>query len=210
MAEQDLPDLAARLRAERQRRGLSLRGLAGRVGVSASMISQVEMGRVRPSVSTLYALTTALAIPLESVFTAEVDDDSDAAAGAGGDEIPGRHVVGDAAGHRLGPLVRPTDRPCLTLETGVTWERLGRIPGQDVDFLLITYPAGGASSSNGGSMRHSGNEYGYLISGELVVTLGFEEVRMAAGDSISFPSDTPHRYRNVGAEPAVGVWYVSA
>lgn len=209
MAEQGLPDLAARLRAERHRQGLSLRGLAERVGVSASMISQVENGRVRPSVSTLYALTTALGISLESVFTAESVDVAGAVTADAGVGLAAAYDVPAADEHRLGPLVRPADRPCLTLQTGVTWERLGRIPGQEVDFLLITYPPGAASSESGRLMRHSGNEYGNLISGELAVTLGFEELTMAAGDSISFLSSTPHRYRNDGAVPAVGVWYVA-
>jgi quercetin dioxygenase-like cupin family protein len=58
-------------------------------------------------------------------------------------------------------------------------------------------------------MRHAGAEYGFLIGGELVLTLGFEEIRLSPGDAISFESTTPHRYRNDGAEPAVGIWFVT-
>jgi len=57
-------------------------------------------------------------------------------------------------------------------------------------------------------MRHAGAEYGYLLRGELVLTLGFDEVRLRGGDAISFESTIPHGYRNDGAEPAVGVWFV--
>jgi quercetin dioxygenase-like cupin family protein len=57
-------------------------------------------------------------------------------------------------------------------------------------------------------MRHSGSEFGVLLTGELTLTLGFEEHRLLAGDAISFGSDTPHAYRNDGTEPAVGVWFV--
>lgn len=109
---------------------------------------------------------------------------------------------------RLGPVVQPADRQKLTLDTGVTWERLGELAGQAVDFLLVTYPPGGSSSSTGGLMRHSGAEYGFLIRGELLLTLGFEEVRLHAGDAVSFESTTPHSYRNEGTEPAVGIWLV--
>lgn len=204
MAE-DVGQLAARLRVERQRHGLTLRRLAEQVGVSASMIWQIETGKSRPSVSTLYALTTALGISLEEVFGS--------AAEVSGDAVAGRAAtapsVRDAA-PRLGPVVHPDERPCLTLDTGVTWQRLGHLPHRSTDFLLITYPPAATSSSSGGLMRHSGYEYGYVTSGELVLTLGFDDHRLTAGDAVSFESATPHRYRNEGPEPAVGVWFVSA
>ena len=96
----------------------------------------------------------------------------------------------------------------LTLDSGVTWERLGQVPGQHVEFLKITYRPGATSSSGGELMRHSGTEYGYLISGTLVLSLGFDEYPMTAGDSVCFDSTTPHGYRNVGSQPAVGIWFV--
>ena len=96
----------------------------------------------------------------------------------------------------------------LTLDSGVTWELLGRIPHKHVDFLLITYQPGGTSSSSGLLMRHSGAEFGYVVSGELTLTLGFDTHRLRAGDAVSFDSSTPHAYRNETSEPAVGVWFV--
>jgi transcriptional regulator with XRE-family HTH domain/quercetin dioxygenase-like cupin family protein len=205
----DSATLGERLRAERLRRGLSLRALARQVGVSASMISQIEMGRSRPSVSTLYAMTTALGLSLEDVFTQAAAPAPaaklDAAAGAEGTPVA---TVGTSLGRRLGPHVRPPERQCLTLDTGVTWQRLGQLPHHNTDFLLITYPPGATSSSSGGLMRHSGSEYGYVIAGELTLTLGFDDIQVQAGDAVCFESTTPHRYRNDRAEPAIGVWFV--
>jgi quercetin dioxygenase-like cupin family protein len=57
-------------------------------------------------------------------------------------------------------------------------------------------------------MRHTGTEFGYLVSGELILTLGFDEHHLRSGDAISFDSTTPHGYRNDSTEPAVGVWFV--
>ena len=56
------------LREVRLGRGLSLRALAGRVGVSPSLISQVETGRARPSVRTLYAIVSELGISLDELL----------------------------------------------------------------------------------------------------------------------------------------------
>ncbi|MET9833338.1 XRE family transcriptional regulator [Streptomyces sp. NPDC006385] len=205
-----VPPVGARIRRARLERGTSLRALAREIGVSASLISQIENGKSQPSVSTLYAITTALGISVESIFDA----------GGGDTELPGPHATPGAASHalaavaadphrRIGPLVTPDEREVLELDSGVVWERLGHVPGTDVDFLQVTYRPGGASSSSGGLMRHSGTEYGYLTSGELVLTLGFDEYTLRPGDAVCFESTTPHRYRNDGAVPAIGIWFVS-
>ena len=212
MAVSELPSLGERIREERVSRGVSLRALAGQVGVSASMISQIENGKSQPSVSTLYAITSALGVSIQEVFDAAVHDarapgvEQPAAVG----EVPSTllEALGSSRGRRIGPVVRPADRAGLTLDTGVVWERLGELPPHSVDFLLVTYPPGGTSSSTGGQMRHSGAEFGYVLSGSLVLTLGFEEIKLGPGDSFSFESATPHSYRNDGPEPAVGVWFV--
>ena len=88
----------------------------------------------------------------------------------------------------VGPHVSPNDREMLTLESGVTWERLGQVPHHHVDFLLVTYQPGSTSSSEGRLMRHSGTEYAYLISGELELSLGFDKYVMGkATDAYDVP-----------------------
>lgn len=205
-----VPYVGARLREERLRQGVTLRALARELGVSASLISQIETGRSQPSVSTLYAITSALGISVEDVFgppraagPAATSGDGDGAAETLLD------VLGSRPATRVGPVVRADERQVLRLDSGVTWQRLGQVTGKHVDFLLITYEPGGSSSSTGLPMRHGGTEYGYVLEGELVLTLGFDEHRLRAGDAVSFESSTPHRYRNEGTEPAVGVWFVA-
>jgi transcriptional regulator with XRE-family HTH domain len=210
MAPSELPSLGERIREERVRRGVSLRALAGQVGVSASMISQIETGKSQPSVSTLYAITTALGVSIQEVFDAAIRDDAEDAVRPAATGAPTTVIeaLGTKLGQRVGPIVRPADRQVLTLDTGVIWERLGELPSESVDFLLVTYPPGGTSASAGGLMRHPGAEFGFLITGELILTLGFEEHLISPGDAISFDSTTPHSYRNDGPAPAVGVWFV--
>ena len=206
-----------RIRDERLKRGMSLRALARAVGVSPSLISQIETAKSQPSVSTLYAITTALGMSVQDAFT-EPTAAAEVAPEVTRREVPlaGNHAVitmlealrSPRGGDRLGPLVRPAERPVLTLDSGVTWERLGVLPGHDTEFLLVTYAPGGSSSSTGELMRHPGSEFGLMLRGELVLTLGFEELVLRPGDSVSFDSTTPHRYRNDGVDPAVGVWFV--
>ena len=213
MPASGVPQVGQRIREERLKRGLSLRGLARAVGVSASLVSQIETGKSQPSVSTLYAITSALGISVQDVFEAATVADLDAtlehAVGETGPPTTVLQALSALPAGRLGPVVHEDERQVLRLDSGVTWERLGRLPPHNVDFLLVTYAPGGSSSSTGTLMRHAGSEYGVLLLGELVLTLAFEEITLRAGDSISFESSTPHRYRNDGSQEAVGVWFVS-
>jgi transcriptional regulator with XRE-family HTH domain len=197
MEPQTVPRLGERIRSVRTRRGLTVRGLAREVGVSASLISQIETGKAQPSVGTLYALTNALGITVEDLLSVVGDGHPQ-----GGSDRLAPGSVG-----RVGPWVRPEERETITLDSGVSWQLLGQVPGVHTEFLRVTYPPG-SSSAAGRLMRHPGTEYGYLESGELVLGLGFEEQVLRPGDSFCFESTTPHAYRNDGAEPAVGIWFV--
>lgn len=190
--------IGGRIRAERARRGISLRSLARSVGLSPSLISQIETGKCQPSVSTLYAITTVLGVSVQDVF----GESGPASEPASGPAAPGQ------ARSAVPGLAEPGQREILELDSGVTWERLGHAPGSPVDFLLVSYAPGGCSSPAGHLMQHPGTEYGYLLEGELVVTLGSRSRRLTPGDSVTFTSATPHSYRNEGTVPAAGVWFV--
>jgi transcriptional regulator with XRE-family HTH domain len=189
--------VGARLRAERERAGLGLRELARRIGVSASLVSQIEKDKVTPSVGTLYAMVTVLGISMDALFGG-----SPGASGAvvtrGSRELPGW----------AGPLQRASERKVIDLGGGVRWERLTAHPDRTVEFLYVVYEVGGASAAPDALMRHGGHEYGYVLSGLLGVTIAFETYELEPGDSISFASNTPHRLFQMGNEPATAIWVV--
>ena len=179
-------DVPRRLRAERERRGISLRELARRLDISPSAISQIETGRARPSVATLWAIVTELGMSLDDLFAPEID-------------APRPSTL---------PVVTAEAREALQLATGVRWERMTADADPDVDFIWVVYEVGGSSSPDDGFIRHAGREYGLVLSGQLEVTVGFERSVLGPGDSISFDSTTPHRLRNAGDDPVTGVWVV--
>lgn len=197
-----LEDIGARLREERERHGISQRELARRLGVSASLISQVESGQSRPSVSTLYAIVTELGASLDHVFRGHSHDGQ---AGTGQSWSAESEPPEGAA--RTTPLVHPEERHVLELASGVRWERL-TADEENVDFLHVVYDVGGSSSANSTLMRHAGREYGYVVSGRLGVQLGFEQYELGPGDTIAFDSTLPHRLWNLGHEPVHGIWFV--
>jgi transcriptional regulator with XRE-family HTH domain len=195
-------DVAERLRTERQRRGISQRELARRVGLSASLISQIETGRSKPSVSTLYAMVTQLGISLDRLFQADRREDV-AAAPVAERGAPSTTTITAAS-----PVVRQHGRHGIELESGVRWERLTSGPEENVDFLHVVYDVGGASSTDSALMRHPGREYGFVISGRLGVQIGFQDHELGPGDSIAFDSTQPHRLRNLGDQPVQAIWCV--
>ena len=93
MGEPKVPQIGPRIRAERTRQELTIRALADNIGVSSSLISQIETGKSQPSVSTLYAITSALGLPIEELFdeTSEVGPRRDRRTGDGaGLALPSR------------------------------------------------------------------------------------------------------------------------
>ena len=195
------------LRAARRRRHLSLRELAGRLGLSPSLISQVETGRAKPSVSTLYAIANELDVSLDELLfndAGRAGRSGDAALRVVPTETAPAHPVSAAAE----PVQRAKDRKVIRLASGVVWERLttDSVPG--IDFLYVTYEVGGASSPEHEFQRHGGHEWGYVVSGKLGVTIGFEEHELGPGDSISIDSTVPHRLYNRGTVPVHAIWFV--
>ena len=186
-----------RLRSERERHGVSLRELARRLEISPSALSQIETGRSRPSVGTLYAIVSELDMSLDELF------------GSQRTVARGAEAAGSAEETGATLVQRRDTRKGIELESGVRWERLTPTADQDVEFLYVVYEVGGASSRRGTHMRHMGREYGLVLSGRLRVIIGFdEEHELGPGDSIAFESSRPHRLENAGSEPVEAIWFV--
>ncbi|HET6379820.1 MAG TPA: XRE family transcriptional regulator [candidate division Zixibacteria bacterium] len=204
----DYPQMGERLRARRQELGLSLRDLAQRLGVSPSLISQIERGRANPSVSTLYAIVAELDISLDELL---FDRPRMAPAGGDGDR-PGAAGPGAAEASipevPSGPVLAAHQRKRIRLASGVIWERLTTRSEPGTEFLYVIYEVGGASSPEDAYQRHAGHEWGYVLSGSLQVTIGFNDYVLQPGDAVSLDSTTPHRLVNVGDTPVHAIWFV--
>ena len=195
---EDLEGIGDRLRDERTKAGISQRELARRLGLSASLISQLESGLSKPSVGTLYAIVTELDLSLDKLLR--------------GDEHPRRDESNNDPPEdngRRSPLVHPEQRKSIDLASGVRWEQLTSDTEEGVDFLHAIYEVGGASTPDESLMRHHGREYGYVISGRMGIQLGFDLFELDPGDSIAFDSTEPHRLFNIGDEPVNAIWFVA-
>jgi transcriptional regulator with XRE-family HTH domain len=198
----DYPEMGERLREARRARSLSLRTLAERLGVSPSLISQIETGRANPSVSTLYAIAAELDVSLDELLFNDRRPAEPAA--------PARTEMSSTSGTMAPapPVQRAADRHSIRLASGVNWERLTTLSEPGVEFLHVTYEVGGASSPPDAFQRHPGHEWGYVLSGRLQVRIGFDEYVLQPGDAISINSSIPHRLATLGEEPVHAIWFV--
>jgi transcriptional regulator with XRE-family HTH domain len=160
------------VKRRREAAGLSLRELAGRSGVSASMISDIERGAKSPTVATLVRLAGALGVGAAVLL-------EDAAAA-----VRRIHVIRAGDGER---------------GSGASaWERLGPAgPGSRIEFVRHVIPAGAVL---GPSPAHAAGtvEHMHVVRGRVRVTVGDEMAEMAAGDSCSCLTDVPHGVANPG------------
>jgi transcriptional regulator with XRE-family HTH domain len=186
-----LPAIGARLRAARERAGLGVRELARAVGLSGSLISQIENGKAQPSVATLYAIVTELGLPLHALLRDGEEEKRPAA---------------KSDGYAL--VQRAQGREKIRLAAGVTWEKLAAMPGTGMEFLHVVYEPGAESCERNSMIQHGGMEYAILVSGRLGMKVGFDEYELRAGDSISFDAQLPHRQWTIGNKPAVAIWAV--
>lgn len=206
-----MEDLGRRLKEVRVRAGLTLRELARQAEVSPSLISQIENGKSQPSVATLYTFSRLLHVSVDELF-----DDRTASAVNGSVAPPGevtRHPSDPTNAWQPSEyanrvsVVHPSHRPQLNMAEGVVWERLAATPEHGVNFMKISYGPG-AASADGDLITHEGYEYGYVLSGEVAVTVGDEIFRLHPGESLGFDSTIPHVLRNAGDEPFEAIWFV--
>lgn len=197
--------LGYRLRVRREEVGLSLRELARRVDLSASLISQIETGKVQPSVSTLYALVTELGGSFDEVLFGEppVPGTRDESAAA----TPANLLATILTFPRGAAVQRADDRKTIQLNAGVRWERLTSHSVPGVEFLYVVYEPGAESGPPDEFQRHSGREWCYVVNGTLHLIVGFDEHVLHAGDAITYDATTPHRLCNRGTAPLEMIWF---
>jgi transcriptional regulator with XRE-family HTH domain len=181
-------DVGGRLREIRLAAGLSQRELAGRSGVTHSLISLIEQNRNSPSVASLRKILDGIPMsmvnffdeartPRDKVFF-EADDLIDLTSRlhqVNGGESRGRmsfRQVGDAKAHNLQILHEYYE------------------PGADTGVAML---------------KHNSHEGGVILSGELEITVGDQIKVLSPGEAYLFDSRVPHRFRNIGTDRCVVV-----
>lgn len=182
-ALRNVDSFGPRLRHARRVKKMRLRDVADAVGCSESMMSKIECGKVMPSLNMLHRVTAALDTSIAALFNTEEEQD----------------VVVYKAGERQSVMINDGKT-----DAGICLERL--IPYSADRTLEGNIHVIGPGASNGGTIRHKGEEVGYVISGEINLTVADRRHVLTAGDSFFFRSDLEHSYHNTTDQPALVLW----
>ncbi|WP_246637493.1 helix-turn-helix domain-containing protein [Burkholderia catarinensis] len=161
---------------------LTLKALAEQAGCSESLLSKVEGGHATPSLATLHRLALALDTNIAALVSGPVAN--------------------------VAPIQRASERPSVRFPGAQTSGKQARA-ASSIILERIVVPGPGRLlqgdihvleplARSDEQISHAGEELGYVLEGELELTLGSECYRLQAGDSFYFPSTEPHSYRNPG------------
>jgi transcriptional regulator with XRE-family HTH domain len=164
-------ELGSTVRAQRERRGMTIASLARKVGVSAAAISQIESGAVQPSLATLRRLAASLEIPVFRLF------------------LP---VEEEAVN-----VVRLEDRVTIGRpSSGARYQLLSPSMQGQLEVMEVNVDSGQASAPE--MLSHGGEECLVILTGRGALEFGDAVIDLRAGDAATFQGTIPHRLRNTG------------
>jgi transcriptional regulator with XRE-family HTH domain len=171
------PEIGPRLQAYRKELNLTLAELAAMSGVSRSMLSEIERGNANPTYGTLWHLTRALRIDLNSLI------------GGATEERGGGSII-DLQPGNLTPTIRSADGSCtLQILSPANMVSL-------IEWYLLSFEAEGelASDPHGaGTIEHL-----HCTTGEIIVRSASNTMIVRAGETARYAADVPHSLKSVG------------
>ncbi len=177
-------DIGSKLKELREKKSLTIKQLAEKSGCTTSMISQIEHGKSDPSISMLKKLANALETNIVDFF---IDD----------------NIIQDDFLH-----IMPSDRVDIKLPR---WNaRIQSFLKSTSDkkmhpFYTKIKPGGGSK----GMYSHEGEEFVYVLSGELSIKVGANNFTVKSGEAVYFKSHIPHDWVNEGEKDTELIWVIT-
>ena len=181
MAEAIAKLLGRRIRRIRQEKGLTLKQIEARVGVSATHISEIERGKTSPTIQALEKIAHAL-------------------------EVLPSHLI-DLPPVTQPGILRASDRTTVTMNGGAI--RLEPLTNRSVCSEMSVFEAViDGNGQVGGVDGHRGEEFCIVLDGFLEVVVDGVPYVLRKGDSIHFKATRPHQIRNLTHSPVRTLWGV--
>ena len=178
-------DLGGRLKELRTRQGLSQTELAKLVGVTPSTISQIESCLIYPSLPALYKMAEALNVDVGKIFNEPLESQSH----------PFIFPASETRQVKLASL--PPDN--VIVKSLMTTGRVARS-----EPFLIEVP--GETTLSEHFFVHKGDEFGYVLNGELQVKIGATSQSVTTGDVIYLTTEVPVQWKNTSRKSAQLIW----
>lgn len=177
--------LGARIRALRAERALQQRQLAEKAGLTPSMVSQIESGRLSPSLNTVGKLAAALGVPIASLF----------------DGQPAGRVH----------VTRKKDYPVVSFDgTSERWAVLGAglFDGKIRSVVSTLGPRSRGVTTEKVVIKPGQMKLFYVLDGTVALHYGDDRHAMETGDSALLDGGTPHGWENLGTRTARALWVI--
>ncbi|AUL49297.1 XRE family transcriptional regulator [Bordetella trematum] len=171
-----MPRIGADLRELRRRRGLGIREVAARSGVSHASISLIERDKISPSLDTLAAVLDALGSTIVGFFSNS------------------RLLVAES------PFYGPDELPEIGNANAISYRMIGSRYANRAMLMMREHYAPGADT--GELFSHNAQEAGLVTQGAVEVTVGDKIRVLQAGEAYYFDSRVPHRFRNAHDGPS--------
>ncbi len=180
---EDLTDMriSSKLRHARRLRGLTLKEVADAAECSESLLSKIENGHANPSLKMLQRLASTLGLTVGQLFAQESHSGNVVMRAA----TRSRFATGrDGKGDEVEPLAPHATGDLLECH------------------LHYIAPGGGG----GGDFRHQGEEFGFVLEGEIELIVDGRKHIAKTGDSFRFSSERSHSWNNKSKEKARLLW----
>lgn len=176
-------NLGGRLKGLRSGRGMNQKQLARQVGVTPSTISQIEGNLIYPSLPALVKMAETLSVEVSTFF--------------GEAERPTPPVVRTGDGEKVDPAGLPSEKL-------KAWRLLPALGTHQAELMRLEIPKGQTIEAH--FFQHKGEEIGYLMTGDMEMTLGTQTHRLQSGCVIHLTREIPASWKNTGETTAVLLW----
>jgi len=171
--------LGDRIKEIRMRKDMSLREMARRMGVSVGLLSQIETGRVYPSIRTLYKIAMVLNVPVGILFETEEE---------------------------VQPLyIKSSKKEAIASESGFTVLGVYEFSKEGAATIMVLKAKPGEKETNK-PHTHAGREFVYVLKGRVDFIIGEKSYHLGEGDILCFNSSTEHLWENNSDEEAELLW----
>jgi transcriptional regulator with XRE-family HTH domain len=179
-----MTSLGERIKSLRLARELQQRQLAEKAGLAPSMVSQIESGRLSPSLATLGKIAGALGVPIANLFDAE----------------PAGRIQ----------VTRKSDYPVVSFGTAETWAVLGAglLDGKIRAVISTLEPHAHGVPSEKVVIKPGQMKLFYVLDGKVALSYNGDRHLLETGDSALLDGGTPHGWENLGARKAHALWVI--
>lgn len=184
------PEIFESIKRIRKSKGITLQEMSNRTGISVNHLSQIERGKTNPSIGTLKKITNVLGVPSMSL----------------GNEGNGPPLSPN--NQKKAQVVRQDMRKMLVYPKSKTKVYL-LTPDLQRQLEVILSESEPEEQGPEEWYSHEGEEFGFVLEGELEVTVDDEVYVLKEGDSISYRSHLPHRMKRIGDAPCKSIWVVT-